>query len=149
MASDSLAAGDSMAGDRDLVLAANKAFYRSFEKKDLEAMEAVWSKGMGCLCIHPGRDALKGWPEIRDAWERIFQNTSYLEIDIDILTVEVSGDLAYVVLIENVLQISGGESGTDRFANRRLEARSMATNGFERMAGQWYMTHHHGSPVVD
>lgn len=138
-----------MASDRELVLAANKAFYRSFEKKDLEAMESVWSKSMGCLCIHPGRDALKGWPDVRDAWERIFQNTTYIEIDIDILTVEVSGDLAYVVLIENVLQISSGDSGTDRFTNRRLEARSMATNGFERLAGQWYMTHHHGSPVVD
>jgi ketosteroid isomerase-like protein len=131
---------DPMTGDRELVLAANEAFYRCFEKKDLEAMEAVWSKGMGCLCIHPGRDALKGWSEIRDSWERIFNNTSYLEIDIDILTVEVSGDLAYVVLVENVLQISNG---------RRLEARSMATNGFERMVGKWYMTHHHGSPVVD
>ena len=77
---------------------------------------------------------------IRDAWARIFANTSYLEIDTDILTVEVSGDLAYVVLVENVLQISQG---------RRLQARSMATNGFERMAGRWYMIHHHGSPVVD
>ena len=131
---------DPMAGDRELVLAANKAFYRSFEKKDLEAMEAVWSKGMGCLCIHPGRDALKGWDDIRDSWERILTNISYLEIDTDILTVEISGDLAYVVLVENVLQISSG---------RRLEGQSMATNGFERMAGQWYMIHHHGSPVVD
>lgn len=129
-----------MADDREFVLAANEAFYRSFEKKDLEAMEAVWSKGMGCLCIHPGRDALKGWAEIREAWARIFAHTSYLEIDTDILTVEVSGDLAYVVLVENVLQISQG---------RRLQARSMATNGFERMAGRWYMTHHHGSPVVN
>jgi ketosteroid isomerase-like protein len=106
-----------MAGDRELVLAANQAFYRAFEKKDIEAMEAVWSKGIGCLCIHPGRDALKGWMTIRDAWERIFQNTSYLEIDTDILTVDVSGDLSYVVLIENVLQISNGQ---------RLEAQSMA-----------------------
>jgi ketosteroid isomerase-like protein len=129
-----------MADDREFVLATNEAFYRSFEKKDLEAMEAVWSKGMGCLCIHPGRDALKGWTDIREAWARIFAHTSYLEIDTDILTVEVSGDLAYVVLIENVLQISQG---------RRLQARSMATNGFERMAGRWYMTHHHGSPVVN
>ena len=111
-----------------------------FEKKDLEAMEAVWSKGMGCLCIHPGRDALKGWSYIRKSWERIFQNTRYLEIDTDILTLEVSGDLAYLVLVEHVLQISNG---------RRLEAQSMATNGFERMAGRWYMTHHHGSPIVD
>lgn len=129
-----------MAGDRELILAANQAFYRAFEKKDLEAMEAVWSKGMGCLCIHPGRDALKGWSDIRESWERIFQNTRYLEIDTDILTLEVSGDLAYLVLVEHVLQISNG---------RRLEAQSMATNGFERMAGRWYMTHHHGSPIVD
>ena len=129
-----------MAGDRELILAANQAFYRAFEKKDLEAMEAVWSKGMGCLCIHPGRDALKGWSDIRESWDLIFQNTRYLEIDTDILTIEVSGDLAYVVLVEHVLQISNG---------RRLEAQSMATNGFERMAGHWYMTHHHGSPIVD
>ncbi|WP_413162010.1 hypothetical protein ACL6C3_24590 [Capilliphycus salinus ALCB114379] len=31
--------------DEQEVLAANKAFYRAFEKKDLEAMSAVWSKG--------------------------------------------------------------------------------------------------------
>jgi ketosteroid isomerase-like protein len=129
-----------MAGDRELILAANQAFYRAFEKKDLEAMEAVWSKGMGCLCIHPGRDALKGWVDIRTSWERIFQNTQYLEIDTDILTIEVSGDLAYVVLVEHVLQIGSG---------RRIEAQSMATNGFERMGGRWYMIHHHGSPIVD
>jgi ketosteroid isomerase-like protein len=129
-----------MADDRELILAVNQAFYRAFEKKDLEAMESVWSKGMGCLCIHPGRDALKGWTDIRESWERIFQNTRYLEIDTDILTLEVSGDLAYLVLVEQVLQIGSG---------RRLEAQSMATNGFERMAGRWYMTHHHGSPIVD
>jgi ketosteroid isomerase-like protein len=129
-----------MADDRELVLAANQAFYRAFEKKDIEAMEAVWSKGIGCLCIHPGRDALKGWMTIRDAWERIFQNTSYLEIDTDILTVDVSGDLSYVVLIENVLQISNGQ---------RLEAQSMGTNLFERMGDRWYLMHHHGSPVVN
>ncbi|HEY9764212.1 MAG TPA: nuclear transport factor 2 family protein [Trichocoleus sp.] len=128
-----------MAGDREAVLAVNASFYRAFEKKDLDAMEAVWSKGVSCLCIHPGRDALKGWDEIRQSWAQIFKNTSYLEIDTHILMVESSGDLAHVVLIENVLQIGGG---------RRLEARSMATNLFERMGGQWFMVHHHGSPVV-
>lgn len=128
-----------MTDDREAVLAANQAFYRAFEKKDLELMESVWSKGMGCLCIHPGRDALKGWGEIRDSWASIFQNTSYIEIDLDILTVECNGDLAYVILVENVLQISN---------QRRLEAQSMGTNLFERMGGRWYMVHHHGSPVV-
>jgi len=127
-----------MAGDRDDVLQANAAFYRAFEKKDLEAMTAIWSQGLSSLCVHPGRDALKGWDAIRNSWQQIFKNTRYLEIDIDVISVEISGDLAYVVLVEKVLQI-----GEDR-----LEAKSMATNIFERMADRWYLVHHHGSPVV-
>lgn len=125
--------------ERETVLAANDAFYRAFEKKNLEAMESVWSQGIGSLCIHPGRDALKGWASIRDTWEQIFKHTSYLEVDTEIISVEISGALAYVVLIENVLQIGSG---------RRIEAQSMATNIFEQMAERWYMVHHHGSPLV-
>ncbi|NEQ34642.1 MAG: nuclear transport factor 2 family protein [Leptolyngbya sp. SIO4C5] len=128
-----------MTNERESVLIANDAFYRAFEKKNLEAMEAVWSQGIGSLCIHPGRDALKGWMSIRDTWEQIFKHTHYIEVDTEIISVEVSGDFAYVVLIENVLQISSG---------RRIEAQSMATNIFERMADRWYMVHHHGSPLV-
>ena len=129
-----------MADDRESVITANQAFYRAFEKKDMGAMESIWSKGIGCLCIHPGRDALKGWEAISQSWRQIFKHTSYLEIDTDILSTEVSGNLAYVVLVEHVLQIGG-----DR---KRLEAKSMATNIFERMAQNWYLVHHHGSPIV-
>ncbi|MBD0269297.1 MAG: nuclear transport factor 2 family protein [Cyanobacteria bacterium Co-bin8] len=128
-----------MAGDREAILAANDRFYRAFEKKDLEAMTAAWSKGINSLCIHPGRKALKGWEAIGTSWEQIFKNTRYLEIDTDIISIESSGDLAYVVLIETILQVGSG---------RRLEAQSMATNIFERMGGQWYLVHHHGSPIV-
>ena len=92
-------------------------------------MEAVCSKGIGSLCIHPGRKALKGWETIRQSWLQIFKATRYLEIDLDIMSVEVSGDLAYVVLVENEMQVAG---------DRRLEANSMATNTIERMGGQWY-----------
>lgn len=44
-----------MTGERTEVLAVNEAFYRAFEKKDIEAMSAVWSQGTASLCIHPGR----------------------------------------------------------------------------------------------
>ena len=56
------------------------------------------------------------------------------------MSVEVSGDFAYVVLVENVMQVAG---------SRRLEAKSIATNVFERMGGQWYLVHHHGSPIAE
>ena len=122
------------------VLAANEAFYRAFEKKDLEAITAVWSQGTSSLCIHPGRNAIRGWEGIRSSWEAIFRNTSYLEIEADIVRVDVSGDLAYIVLIETVLQVTG---------RRQNKAQSMATNVFERMGGQWYLIHHHGSPLLE
>lgn len=125
--------------DEQAVLSANEAFYRAFEKKDIDAMTKVWSNGSGCLCIHPGRKALRGWEDIRDSWESIFRNTSYLELDTEIVSTEVIGDLAYVVLVETVLQVAG---------RRQFKAQSMATNVFERMGQQWYLMHHHGSPLV-
>jgi ketosteroid isomerase-like protein len=128
-----------MTDERTQVLAANEAFYRAFEKKDIEAMSAIWSQGTGSLCIHPGRSVLRGWKDIRSSWELIFRNTQYLEIETDIVTTEIRDNLAYVVLVEKLLQVSGG---------RRVQAQSVATNMFERMASKWYLVHHHGSPLM-
>ncbi len=128
-----------MTDERTEVLAANEAFYRAFEKKDIEAMSGVWSQGTGSLCIHPGRNTLRGWKEIRPSWEQIFRNTKYIEIETEIIATEVRDNIAYVIVIENLLQVIGG---------RRLQAQSMATNIFERMASSWYLVHHHGSPIM-
>lgn len=121
------------------VQATNEAFYRAFEKKDMEAMALVWSQGTGCLCIHPGREALRGWEAIQTSWQQIFRNTQYLEIDVDLMSTELSGNLAYIVLVEHLRQIVRG---------RELNAQSLATNVFEKMGDRWYMVHHHGSPIV-
>ena len=128
-----------MSNERTEVLAANQAFYRAFEKKDIEAMSAIWSQGTGSLCIHPGRNALRGWKEIRHSWEQIFKNTKYIEIETEIISTETRDTTAYVILIEKLLQVSGGRS---------VQAQSMATNIFERMASSWYLVHHHGSPII-
>jgi ketosteroid isomerase-like protein len=128
-----------MSDERTQVLAANEAFYRAFEKKDMEAMSAIWSQGTGSRCIHPGRNVIQGWKDIRYSWEQIFKNTNYLEIETEIMTIEVRETIAYVIAMEKVLQVSGG---------RRFNAESIATNIFERMASSWYLVHHHGSPIV-
>lgn len=128
-----------MSNERIEVIAANDAFYRAFEKKDLEAMSVVWSQGTGSLCIHPGRNALRGWRDIEFSWLQIFRNTKYLEIETEIISVEIRDNIAYVILIEKLLQISGGRS---------VQAQSMATNIFEKMASKWYLVHHHGSPIM-
>ena len=125
--------------DRQALIAANKAFYRAFEKKDIEAMSAVWSRGTSSLCIHPGRDALKGWDAIARSWEQIFKGTQYLEINIEIVSTDINGEIAYIVVVENVMQIVG---------RRRVQAESMATNIFQWMGDRWYLIHHHGSPLM-
>ena len=117
----------------------NASFYRAFEKKDLDAMGEVWSQGIGSLCIHPGRTALKGWTDIQSSWATIFKHTQYIEVDLDLVSTEVQGDLAYVVGVERVMQVSRG---------RQMEAKSMVTNIFERMGDRWYLVHHHGSPLA-
>ena len=126
--------------DIQAVQEANESFYRAFEKKDLDAMTLVWSQGIGSLCIHPGRAALKGWNDIQTSWATIFKHTQYIEVDLDLVSTEVQGDLAYVVGVERIMQVSRG---------RRLEAKSMVTNIFERMGDRWYLVHHHGSPLAE
>ncbi|MEH2433261.1 MAG: nuclear transport factor 2 family protein [Nostoc sp.] len=124
---------------KDEVLAANAAFYRAFERKDIETMSAVWSQGTGSFCIHPGSNILRGWKEIRTSWEQIFKNTAYIEINTDIIATEITEKIAYVVVRENVFQVVGG---------RRLEAQSTATNIFQFLGEKWYLVHHHGSPIL-
>jgi len=131
--------GAGMMDDRNELLEVNQAFYRAFEKKDIEAMSNVWSQGVATICIHPGWNVLRGWKDIKLSWTKIFQNTNYIEIETEILTTEIRGDLAYVVLVENVFQVING---------RRTQAQSLATNIFERMAQKWYLVNHHASPIV-
>jgi ketosteroid isomerase-like protein len=121
------------------ILAVNDAFYRAFEKKDIEAMSAVWSQGTASLCVHPGWDVLRGWKAISTSWQKIFKNTPYIEINTEIVTVEIRDHLAYIVLVENVMQVIN---------NRKIEARSLATNIFEFLGGKWYLIHHHASPIM-
>lgn len=128
-----------MTDEHTEVLAANEAFYRAFEKKDISAMSSVWSQGTGSLCIHPGRNVLRGWRAISESWEQIFKNTSYIEIETEIIALEVRNNIAYIVLVETLIQVS---------RNRRVQAQSMATNIFERMGSSWYLVSHHGSPLL-
>ncbi|BAZ00454.1 hypothetical protein NIES37_44460 [Tolypothrix tenuis PCC 7101] len=123
----------------DEVLAVNAAFYRAFEKKDIEAMSLVWSQGTSSTCIHPGRNVLRGWKEVKYSWEQIFKNTAYIEVNLDIISTEVTDNIAYVILKENILQV---------FRGQRLEAQSIATNIFQLLGGKWYLIHHHGSPIM-
>lgn len=62
-----------------------------------------------------------------------------VEIETQIIATEVRNNIAYIVLVETLLQVS---------RSRRVQAESMATNIFERMGSSWYLVSHHGSPLL-
>ncbi len=123
----------------EAVLAANQAFYQAFEQLDIEALSLIWSQKPNVTCIHPGRAALRGWDQVRYSWDQIFRNTKQLEVAVDIVTTEVRGDLAYVVMLENLVQV---------VPERRMEVQTMVTNVFEYEDDNWFLLHRHTSPLV-
>lgn len=125
--------------DHAAVLEANREFYRAFESLELGRMERVWMRERKIVCVHPGWRRLTGWGPVMTSWQRIFAGAFELTFDIRDPSVTVSGDLAVVMVEENLTQ--RGYDGV-------LRSQVLATNVFERGGGQWLMILHHGSPVV-
>lgn len=121
------------------VIATNQVFYQAFEQMDLEAMAPIWSKEPNVTCIHPGRAALRGWDQIRFSWDQIFRNTRQLEVAADVISTEVRGNIAFVVLVENLVQV---------VPERRIEIQGMVTNIFEYDGSNWVLIHRHTSPLM-
>jgi ketosteroid isomerase-like protein len=126
------------AENRDALLAANAAFYRALEGFDLEAMERLWLHDGWVRCIHPGRDAIVGWPAVRESFARIFSTDSWVRVTPTAIDVMVVGELGVVACVENLTAKSDGDVGVQA---------AQATNIFRHTALGWRMLHHHASPA--
>jgi SnoaL-like protein len=124
--------------DVDDVLRANEAFYRAFESLNLANMEVLWLRAPYVKCVHPGWGLLIGWGPVMESWQRIFENTLSMRFTLTSVRAQVVGDFAWVTLIEN-LESQQREGGA--------EAQVLATNLFQRHEGQWFIVHHHASPI--
>jgi ketosteroid isomerase-like protein len=125
--------------DHEEVRQANRGFYDAFETLEVEQMERVWLQEPHIVCIHPGWRPLSGWGPIMHSWERIFDSTFEMKFDISEIQIMVQGDLAVVVVQENL---------TQRGYDGIIKSTVLATNVFERSGGEWKMVLHHGSPVA-
>jgi len=125
--------------DRADVLEANAAFYEAFARLDLARMEEVWLRAPYLKCVHPGWGLLVGWGPVMESWRRIFESTLEMRFTLTDTSVETNGDLAWVVVTENI---------DSRHRDGTVTAQVQATNVFERRAGRWFLVHHHGSPVL-
>ena len=126
------------AENRDALLAANAAFYRALEGLDLEAMERLWLHDGWVRCIHPGRDAIVGWPAVRESFEKIFSNEGWMRVTPTAIDVMVVGEIGVVACVENLTAKSDGDLGVQA---------AQATNIFRNTGAGWRMMHHHASPA--
>jgi len=124
--------------DETAVAAANLAFYRALEARDLSAMDLVWLHEESASCVHPGWHRLDGWSEVRRSWENIFANARPWSVASSEVRIQVRGDVAWVTCSELLTAFgSDPEEGA---------ARMQATNIFARSNGRWGLLHHHSSP---
>jgi len=114
----------------DDVLAANEAFYRAFNQKDPEAMDAIWAQTAMVTCIHPGWNTLTGRDRVMESWRGILTNPSQPKIVSGGATVSFFGDAAVVLCRELV-------------AGSPLAA----TNIYALEDGAWKLVHHQSGPV--
>ncbi|XP_047332070.1 uncharacterized protein LOC124935695 isoform X2 [Impatiens glandulifera] len=118
------------------VLAANARFYNSFRTGDLAAMQALWAKRDNVCVVHPGVSGISGYDLVMGSWEFVWADYDFpLKIDTKEVQVHVRGDMGYVTCIEMV-RTKGKTWG-----------RQFATNVFERIGGQWFISIHHASYI--
>ena len=113
------------------VLEADEAFYRAFNAKDPDAMDAAWATEHGVACIHPGWNALLGREDVLASWHNILTNPNQPRIVIGGAQVVFTPDTAIVLCRELV-------------AGSPL----IATNVFAQEAGAWKLIHHQSGGVV-
>ena len=116
--------------EREAVLAANRAFYRAFSDRDVEAMDRVWATSGALVCLHPGQPPLHERTEIMASWRGILRHP-------EAPRVRIAGE--WVV----------GRPGLAIVVCREIlpEGQLMATNTFVRQSDGWRMLGHHSGPV--
>lgn len=121
--------------DLDTLLAANRAFYEAFERRDLDAMSELWSHDDDVACTHPGWSTLHGWGSVAASWFALFQQDRGIQF---ILTDErgrVGDGIGWVTVDENLIDGATGQTVA-------------ALNLFRRVGGRWELVCHHGSGVA-
>ena len=119
----------------EAVLAANAAYYEAFEARDLDAMSDVWLHDDDVVCTHPGWKTLHGWGAVAGSWFALFGGPQHLQFILTNARVQLSGDVAWVTVDENLISDQVGSTVA-------------AVNVFRRVDGRWRMVLHHGSPVA-
>ncbi len=111
-------------------------FYRAFNGRDLTLMQQNWDTSEEVAMDNPLGGIMRGWPEIRGLYERIFSGPTRVRVEFFDYTLHV---------FETVFFAVGRERGQLEAGNDVLELAIRTTRIFRFTGGRWRQVHHHGS----
>lgn len=140
-----------MTEDEKAVAEANQAFYEAFENRDLAAMTAVWEQSERATCTHPGWPMLRGWGQVQASFSTMFERTPFIQFFLTDQKVQVHGDVAWVIVEENVLQAHqthGGHVAESLLGDATAEAVNLFVRHIGERGDAWRLVVHHASAVT-
>jgi ketosteroid isomerase-like protein len=132
--------------DGGSVLRANSLFYRAFSEKSLEDMEGLWLKDSTSTCIHPSCKPMVGYRSVCEGWKRMFESSGDFQrtfLEPHNIRIAVKGATMALVSCDEHVYLRRFVRGQKRTTD--LVNMLTATNVFRKVAGRWYLFHHHSS----
>ena len=110
-------------------------FYRALNDRDLNTMERSWDHSPDVCSITPLAEVIRGWPEIRREYERLFTGPMRISAEFYDYSIHLTGDLSYAI---------GRQRGRATVGESTVRRTGRATTLFQRTAdGTWKLVHHH------
>jgi ketosteroid isomerase-like protein len=121
----------------DKVRKASEQFYAALNRMlngDAGPLSDIWSHSASVTTMHPigGREV--GWDQVRGPWEQVAQLASEGQVKLGDQIIQVAGDVAYEL---------GIEQGQFKFAGEQVTIEQRVTNIYRRESGAWKIVHHH------
>jgi ketosteroid isomerase-like protein len=121
----------------DEVRGASAQFYASLNRMldgDAAPLAAVWSHDPTVSTLHPIGGRQTGWDEVRGSFEQVGQLATGGRVDLRDQSLQVEGDVAWEV---------GIEQGQATLAGERIVIAQRVTNIYRREPEGWKLVHHH------
>ncbi len=125
--------------DKKEILKVNEGFYAALATRDIDAMKKVWLETEKAGCVHPGWVIVKNWETIMQSWKSIFDPEDQVDIKLSDMSLEISGDMAWVSCIQEMVYIKRDPVTFNI---------SQSTNVFKKDSRRWVMLIHHASPII-
>lgn len=121
----------------DEVREASKQFYAALNRMlngDAAPLADIWSHSAAVTTMHPIGGRQIGWDQVRESWEQLAPIATGGQVELRDQIIQVAGDLAYEL---------GIEQGQAKLAGEQVTIEHRVTNIYRREAGGWKTVHHH------